>query len=130
VIANFHRTKYATDFQYLLIMLSKKSREKEGRETERGKQGRTTKEGKEGRKHGGKEALLVPWTFHSFQLSLSIQAPSPPPWDQRLQPNPRPACPSVICSLAVFLIFLCPKFLPSTISTNLKNPHGVHHVPN
>lgn len=87
MIANFHRTKYATGVQYLLIMLSKRKAEREGRrETER-KQGRTTKEGKEG---GNMEERGVIGTLDLspfFQLSLSIQ-PVPTSMGPRLQPNP------------------------------------------
>lgn len=114
-------------FSICLLCKVKKSREKEG-ERQREEARKDSQGRKGGEKHGGKEELLVPWTFHRFQLSLSIQArPHLHGTKTLTQPTgqwwgARPAWLGVSCSLAVFLIFLCPRFLPSTISTNFKNP--------
>lgn len=94
---------------------------------ERAKQGRQNKEEKgrmEGRKEGGRKGGGIGvFNLSVFQLSFSIQAPTPPPWDQWFKPNLW-----VIggvggtYSLAVLLLCPCPEILPSTTSTNFKNP--------
>lgn len=52
MIANFQRTKYATDIQYLLIMLSKRKTERSKRERDREREARKDNQRRKG---GGEE---------------------------------------------------------------------------
>lgn len=58
-----------------------KERQSEGRQN---KEEKWRMEGKKGRREGG---VIGVFNLSVFQLSFSIQSPTPHPWDQRLKPN-------------------------------------------
>lgn len=73
-MVNLFSAKYVMAIKYLFTTWMKE-RGKEGRQRMKRKDGRKERRRKEGRRYW----CLQPFCF--FQLSFSIQAPTPPPWD-------------------------------------------------
>lgn len=88
MIANFHRTKYATDVQYLLIMLSKRKAERRKGERQR-EEARKDNQGRKGGEETWRERGVI-GTLDLSPFSAQPLHPSPVPTSMgpRLQPNP------------------------------------------